>query len=684
MKTIFIYIIKISLIHFSLLNIDCNELMINYLKNFNPINFTNPITSTGTGYNDFGKYDLCKENNFSYYLYKITFNIPSNKLVPLFNIFVGICIPQICYNETIFEDWKKLAEKYLKLPSDNMKVIQSIEENNKYKKFDNLSILIMLFILLFVLFSSGLIKLFRDWYKQKVDNQIEINDKSEMQSLSKNEIVNNELINKKLENYKNENNKNEIINKTEKQNTIFQNGIINNLFDISNNYKIMFKSSINENLKAINGIKTITMIFIIYLSMIMIFTTYPIPIRNPERTLEYVRSFIWQFIFNNTYCYDIFFFISAFYLSYKFLSKKNEKISFNFIILKIFHKFLKYYPVYIIIFLIYYFFFIYTLNGPISGYLFNNEIESCQEHFPIIIFLLQDFTYGAFSGSSINQNYLCYNWSWFPLSLLHYYFLGCILIYFYLRNKKRFYKFWFILFLFNFILEIFIFTFLNYGITYYELHMKNMKQYFELYYSKVFMRISPYLIGLICGIYYFEKINDENSLLYKSKNNFFIKISFYFGGLILMLSIIFIGYFTYSKEYSILLKKLNLLIRVFYNVLSRKLFVIGFFFFMIPLLQKSFYFLGGFVNNNCFIFLNKILFTTYLIHPLFIRFILLNARYQLYFEGWYFLLYGSSIVILSFIFGFIFSLLFEIPMNNTKIYLFDEKEKEYIKLNKYN
>ena len=211
-----------------------------------------------------------------------------------------------------------------------------------------------------------------------------------------------------------------------------------------------------------------------------------------------------------------------------------------------------------------------------------------------------------------------------------------------------------------------------------------MKQYFELYYSKVFMRISPYLIGLICGIYYFEKINDENSLLYKSKNNFFIKISFYFGGLILMLSIIFIGYFTYSKEYSILLKKLNLLIRVFYNVLSRKLFVIGFFFFIIPLLHKSFYFLGGFVNNNCFIFLNKILFTTYLIHPLFIRFILLNARYQLYFEGWYFLLYGSSIVILSFIFGFIFSLLFEIPMNNTKIYLFDEKEKEYIKLNKYN
>ena len=659
---------------------ECNQLMLDYLRNFNPMNFSNPVVSSGTGYNDFGKYDLCIENNFSYYLYQINFEVPTDKLVPSFHAFIGLCIPQICYNETIFEYWKELAESYLKLPKDNMTVIKTVEENNKYTKLNSSSVFILIIICFFLLFSTGFVKFFINWCNGESDNIIE----EESQRLSNNNEIKNEINSSVMD--EKINNSIEInrisvpieqikIEKSKKK------GILNNLFDVNDNYQRMFDLPKDKNLKAIYGIKTFSMIIIMYLSMIMTFTTYPLPIRNPEGTLEYIRSFFWQLFFNNTFCYDIYFFISAFYLSYKLSNKNKEETRFSYYCFKIFHKLLRWYPVYIIIFAIYYKYFIYTLDGPISGHLFNNEIESCQEHFPIIMTLLQDLTFGLFNGSKLNQNYLCYNWTWFSACLIHFYIIGCFLMYLYKKNHKIFYICCSILFTICTILEIIIFINKDYGITYYELHLKNYNQYFEFYYSKAYMRISIYLIGLICGIYYSDKIKDENSSLSKLKDNSFLKLTFYCTGLLIDLLIIFICYFAYSSENNIMLNKINLFVRVIYNVFSRKIFVLGFFFFMLPLLQNCYYYFGGFVNDDCYAFLNKILFTSYLINPLLIRFILLNARYQLYFDGWYILFYGTSAVTLSFIFGFIFTLLFEIPMDNTKKYLFDQNEqKRYSKL----
>ena len=680
MKRFLIYSILILSISYSLLEDNCNELMLEYLKNFNPMNFSNPVVSSGTGYNDFGKYDLCVENNFSYYLYQISFEIPTDKLVPSFSAFIGLCIPEICYNEKIFENWKELAESYLKLPKDNMTVIKTFEENNKYSKLNFSSIIILIVICFFVLFSSGCVKLIVNWCLGESNDIIE---EEESQRLSNN-VIKNEINSSVMD----ENNNNsieinrisvpieQIKNKINKR----KNGILNNLFDVNDNYQRMFDLPKDKKLKAVYGIKTFSMIFIMFLSMIMTFTTYPLPIRNPEGTLEYIRSFFWQLFFNNTFCYDIYFFISAFYLSYKLSNKNKEETRFSYYCFKIFHKLLRWYPVYIIIFAIYYKYFIYTLDGPISGHLFNNEIESCQEYFPIILTILQDLTFGIFNGSKLNQNYLCYNWSWFSACLIHFYIVGCFLMYIYNKKPKAFYICCYTLLVICTGLEIFIFINKDYGITYYELHLKNNNQYFELYYSKVYMRISTYLIGLICGIYYAEKIKDENSSITNLKDNSFLKLTFYCSGLLIDLLIIFIGYFAYSSEYSIMLNKINLFIRVIYNVLSRKIFVLGFFFLMLPLLQNCYYYFGGFVNDDCYAFLNKILFTSYLINPLLIRFILLNARYQLYFDGWYILFYGAAAVTLSFICGFIFTLLFEIPMDNTKKYLFSNEEKKYSKL----
>ena len=71
----------------------------------------------------------------------------------------------------------------------------------------------------------------------------------------------------------------------------------------------------------------------------------------------------------------------------------------------------------------------------------------------------------------------------------------------------------------------------------------------------------------------------------------------------------------------------------------------------------------------------------YLVSHLIIRYILLNARYQLYFDGWYFLFYGTATIALSYVIGFFMHFLMVLPFKNLKKYIFDtEISNEYDKL----
>ena len=91
-----------------------------------------------------------------------------------------------------------------------------------------------------------------------------------------------------------------------------------------------------------------------------------------------------------------------------------------------------------------------------------------------------------------------------------------------------------------------------------------------------------------------------------------------------------------------------------------------------------FYYIGGFLNNKCFAYVNKIFLGCILIQPIIIRYILLNARYQLYFDGWYILFYGMATFALSILINTILSLLFQIPFKQFRLFLFPElQNKKY-------
>jgi hypothetical protein len=85
------------------------------------------------------------------------------------------------------------------------------------------------------------------------------------------------------------------------------------------------------------------------------------------------------------------------------------------------------------------------------------------------------------------------------------------------------------------------------------------------------------------------------------------------------------------------------------------------------------------INAKFFAYVNKLTLGCILIQPIIIRYILLNARYQLYFDGWYILFYGMATFALSILINIILSLLFQIPFKQFRLFLFPElQNKEYI------
>ena len=255
-------------------------------------------------------------------------------------------------------------------------------------------------------------------------------------------------------------------------------------------------------------------------------------------------------------------------------------------------------------------------------------------------------------------------------------------MYFYLKNKNSFYLVNSIL-LFVFItVELIQLIVKKFKITFYENFVNNKHFYYEIYYSKFYNRIIPYLFGILAGIWYANQNKNMNGFINKNKDNIKINLLLYSIGVDLIILVIILPYFAYPQSNDkILEEKSNNFVCILYNFLSRKVFIFGLFLMMLPLLKNNFYYFGGFLNDDCFGKLNKLLLCTYLVHPILLRFILLNARYQLYFDGWYILFYGTASMVLSIFFGYILCLFFEIPMDNFKKYYFDNYEKNnYINL----
>jgi peptidoglycan/LPS O-acetylase OafA/YrhL len=698
-------------------NQDCYSSLFQSITNINlsdpsKIDYSNPALTSGTNINDLGNFDGCVKNlNQTYILINFPLPITRDNRTIAVPIFMGICVPKQCEKEEVYDNIKNFIIEKVKSPSlnkDNVKVVSSLAENNKYKHFGVFHYIILIILVVYLIFALGLVNLLlssRLFQSNKRHcSAVELDkksfktldeDKDEKKALEKevllkaqtqtiNNVVSDDLSSDdcksaKIESCATTRNKEMTPEKESPKyiNTLHKVSAV--LFDFNKNFSSIFEKRKTEesDLKLFDGIRVIAAAWVI---LDHSFVTYSeMPQRNPETILEdYIRSFKWQFLFNSSFCVDVFFSMSGFLLTYITLRRREmlENASFGKIVMGILLRLLRIWPLLILLFLAYWKFFIYLLDGPYSGYIFNREIESCNIQWPFIMTLINNFTLGKFEGGVYPW---CFSWGWYIPNDFQLSIVGIIFMLIYLKNRKQFYFSFAFLCLLCFAGEIYQFYKYKFGTNVFDLSEGGAEYMFV--YFLLYVRCGPYFIGYLFGIFYAEYKEDEkhgrdstNRKFFDTmKKSKFLYITSYIIGLLTMATIVFSVYFSYERDWSLAEK-------IIYNVLSRKGFVVGFFLVCLPIMQGNLQSLGGWLASDFFVPLSKISFAVYVIHSFVIRYIYYNFRHAIYFEISMLFLYATSFIIVVYFLSLFVTAIFEAPFMHLRSLLIENKIKKVKKV----
>ena len=697
-------------------NQDCYSNLFKSITNINisNIDYSNPAFTSGTNINDLGNYDACIKNQNQTY---ILINLPlplmkDNRTIPV-PIFMGLCAPKECENEEVYDGIKTFIIQKINsssLNKSNVKVVSSVVENNKYKQFGVFHYIILVILIVYLIFGLGLVNcLFSSQLcsrKRRKSSALDLDKKSfqtleddkedkknlekemllKAQSQAINHIGSHDISMDEMKSAKTQSipatSAHNIDIKCEEESPNYMNEIhrvSSVLFDFSKNFSSIFEKRKTEesDLKLFDGIRVIAAAWVI---LDHSFVTYSeMPQRNPETILEdYIRSFRWQFLFNSSFCVDVFFSMSGFLLTYITLRRRElmKNATIGKIIMGILLRLLRIWPLLILIFLAYWKFFIYLLDGPYSGYIFNREIESCNIQWPFIMILINNFTLGKFEGAVYPW---CFSWGWYIPNDFQLSIVGIIFMLIYLKNRKHFYISFAFVFLLCFVGEIYQFYKYKFGTNVFDLSEGGAEYMFV--YFLLYVRCGPYFIGYLFGIFYAEYKEDKKHSRESTNRKFFetmkksklLYISSYIIGLLIMATIVFSVYDSYEREW-------NIVEKISYNVLSRKGFVIGFFMVCLPIMQGNLQSLGGWLASDFFVPLSKVSFAVYVIHSFVIRYIYYNFRHAVYFEISMLFLYATSFIVVVYFLSFFVTAIFEAPFMHLRSLLIEKKIKKIKKV----
>jgi len=614
------------------------------------VDFSNPYIASGWGINDMGKYDTCLSNsNNSFLMVQLSYlAVVDDKFNTTIPLYLGQCTPKTCVNVDDMNTLKVKVMNYTGFKEDKVLVFSSQQENEKNKVFNFASGLILTILVLYLIFALGIFKAIHQCIFKKSDIKKEETSSIVYASVSEDNLS--------TSNQEDSNKENDASNSTRQ--SAFQ-IYLYGCFDFKTNVSKIFelRNTQDNELKIFDGIRFLACAIVVLCHCVTLIDQ--IPIRNPETAYDYFKSFGWQIIYNGSFAVDVFFSLSGFFLAYIGIKRIGDlkhgalgKLAFGILM-----RFLRIWPVYVFIFFIYWRFFVYTLDGPLSGYIFNKELESCSYQWPFIITLLTNFTYGVW------ETYYpyCMSWYWYIPNDFQLSVMGTLLLLYYSKRKFIFYTLLAVINIGFLVAEsILIYQFNLNSIN--SLSLGQNEDYYKYYYMKIYTRGVPFFVGYIFGIIYAEykvaiKEDRETGLRKfcdKMKDSSVLSFLCWFIGVALILFLNFVTHWNYGEQWSFFVCFL-------YNLLSRKLFIVGLFLFAWPIMLGNLYMLGGWLGADVFVPLAKLSFCLYLLHPLLIKYVFLNFRSVYFFQGFYFLLYGFSFITLTYIVSILFSAVFEMP-----------------------
>ena len=606
-------------------------------------------------------------NNESYYLFVmqtiLKFNDTKDEVETLG--YTGFCLKE--HNITSVEH-SLINYYYLwdtsKMNSSSLIEIKKINQDNniRYKNtlrfnfFGSLIILYLLFIIIVTIFPKKI----KDKYNLKELERVK-REREEEDSNSNNNIdnINNDDYNDNLLNIKNDEdkppadiivnfsadknfanisenmsnmNRNSISyeNKKEKKPLIKEINIYNELFFNKNNkdklwnsfnfienFKLFCESSSLRQLKKLKPIEIEIIIMetfkcLSYL-ILMYYTCLPIieklPFKEPEKFYELVKQPFLIFLFKADFFYNTLFLIEGISISYFYLfNKKNYCLSY--IVFEIIYKII---PIYVLLFVLYYFFINSDifLNNPLSKYFYEKEHANCQCQVVNIFLLIANFTYGT------KEKFFpfCLYHFWYIFTWIQYYIIGMLLLLCYVNFKSFFYVIYVMIFFICFLLRLISLNLYSLPFSVFNLIQRNLKTYFQRSGLKIFTRAGPFLIGFLFGIYYQENKNSKKSFLTVLKNN---------NGKLLFLSFVFLFFnfiFYLNIQYINKDQYLTIILIYIFKVFTHDIFILGVLGLLIYLfinIEKSRKIFTLF-NNRIFLLLKKLSLTAYLVMSIIAR-----------------------------------------------------------------
>ncbi|CAG9860596.1 unnamed protein product [Phyllotreta striolata] len=413
-------------------------------------------------------------------------------------------------------------------------------------------------------------------------------------------------------------------------------------FSLYTNGKKVFETSRRpSNLSCLDGIKVISMFWIIILHTYSVYSSGPVS--NAIDIVNFTDSLISMVFINGDLACDTFLLVGGLLVTYVFFKRKNDvDMSVASIFKHYIHRYIRLTPALAGVVLVSATLLRYLGSGPKWPYIVNSFEGFCKTYWWSAILYIQN---------ELNVDKMCVGHSWY-LNIDMQLYIFSPLIFWLLRNRVRT---GIVILIFTILLSMavsFIRAFDNElsGVksTYYQ--KSSSDAYMNTYYLKTETRAAPWLIGVILGYFLTKKELMEAKLSKK------IVIAMWLLSATVLLTCVLGGHSTLRRpEYFKLQNS-------FYITLVRPAFVLAVAWIIWACATNR----GGLVNAllslPIFQFLNKFIYSMYLVHVTALYMIVFAYKTPIYFNVFNLAYWFWGIFMCSFGLSIIWVLIFESPM----------------------
>lgn len=451
-----------------------------------------------------------------------------------------------------------------------------------------------------------------------------------------------------------------------------------NCFNIPSNLKALFygNQSPDPNLNVLNGVRVLSMLWIIFSHLTMDILCSVIPVSNVIDMMTVMRSQRFYAFFPGAFLsVEIFFFLSGFLgiLVCTQQLENNSTRKFLTSLMYYFHRYLRIMPLYAISIFTVLFIMPYIGSGPLYSDRWDLEIF-CNKYWPLNLLFINNFV-----GETTN----CLGWSWYLTNDFQMHLLIPILCAMHLKNKTMAFLTIVILGIGSVIIQFFILTYYGFRVSYWE---RFNPLILPKYYIKPYCRIIPFLIGVFSAWMYLSyRKNKAEKSLFNNINKWIIssallRFAMYLTGSAIILCCVYhqFDYYTFNHKTTPLQNAL-------YIIIARPAIVFGILLVIYPSFLGKGRVMQILLGNELFGFLSKLTFGAYLFNEIVANYFLITMEESFYFQPYKAILMTVDVFVVSCFISFLLANIVESPFTLlSKTFLKPEKLPALDKINKTN